>query len=79
MFLVLNYWLGFDLLLKEMDQVLSKLTKKVSFLIPHGRGDIVTTLYTLGHVRSVKHLAQGSLLECEIAAKFIRRYQDFII
>lgn len=69
---------GLDEVLREMEQVLCANLERAHFFLPHGRGDILTKLYTLGHVLSVEHRAEGTEVDCEINNKFVQRYSEYL-
>lgn len=70
---------GLEGLLNEMDQILRLSLRRAHFFLPHHRGDILTTLYSLGHVLEVKHRGTGIDVICEIEPKFVQRYQEYLM
>ncbi|MBI4125556.1 MAG: hypothetical protein HY466_06490, partial [Deltaproteobacteria bacterium] len=69
---------GLETLIDELDRLLRASLKKVRFFLPHNRGDILTQLYSLGHVLKVEHGPKGIAVDCEIAQKFINRFQPYL-
>lgn len=70
---------GIEQLLAEIDRLLRTPLTHAHFFLPHDRGDILTQLYSLGHVLAVRHREDGVAVECEIENKFIRRWQPFVL
>jgi len=70
---------GIEKLLEEMDTTARRSCQRVRFCIPYSRGDILSTLYSMGHVLEVKHEPHGVEVDCEINPKFVQRYQEYMI
>jgi len=70
---------GLEQLLSQMDVHLRKNCQKARFFLPHTRGDILSTLYSLGHVLEVQHQPEGIEVACEIDPKFIKKYQEYLV
>ncbi|OGQ41262.1 MAG: GTPase HflX [Deltaproteobacteria bacterium RIFCSPLOWO2_01_44_7] len=70
---------GLPDLLAQMEVQLRKNCQQVTFFLPHTRGDILSNLYSLGHMVEVQHEPDGIRVCCEIDPKFVKMYQEFLI
>lgn len=69
---------GLAALIEAIEGLLRASLKRVQFFLPHGKGEILPQLYTLGHVLSVQHQSGGIAVDCEIAQKFVNRFQPYL-
>ena len=69
---------GTDSLLTEMDNFLRRSCQRAHFFLPYSRGDILASLYTLGHVVEAKHEADGVHVICEIEPQHVKKYQQYL-
>lgn len=69
---------GMDQLLLEMDHFLRRSCQRAHFFLPYSRGDILASLYTLGHVVEARHEADGIHVICEIEARHVKKYQQYL-
>ncbi|MDO8528110.1 MAG: GTPase HflX [Deltaproteobacteria bacterium] len=70
---------GLPHMLDAMDNLLRQRAQRANFFLPHTRGDILASLYTMGHVLQISHDGEGTFVECEIESKFIQKYQNFLV
>lgn len=70
---------GFGLgnLLKAIEEVLSLSLRRQHLLIPHGRGDLVSTLHQQATVESVDYLANGVLVTVLLPAALLERFRIY--
>lgn len=66
-------------LVETIEATLRQHCRQVGLLLPHSRGDILGTLYKMGHVLSVDHTPEGIHVLCEIGEKFLNRYREYLI
>lgn len=69
--------MGLDLLLQRIDDELAADLKRLLLFIPHSRGDILSDIYVQGHVISVSHEEEGTLVECELNKKQVGKFKEF--
>lgn len=70
---------GIGDLVDAIDQMLRSCCQTARFFIPHQRGEIVSTLYAMGHILKVEHTSAGTRIDCEIDQKFVNRYRGFLV
>ncbi|MBN1282428.1 MAG: hypothetical protein JXA24_01475, partial [Proteobacteria bacterium] len=68
---------GLTALLKRLDRILSAEFRKATLLIPMGRGEVLSELYRVGRVDSVRYLAKGIRVELRLHEKHYGRYREF--
>lgn len=66
-------------LIETIEATLRRQLSQTQFLLPHQRGDILATLYQMGHVLSVRHDSEGTLVTCEVPLKFLNRFRDYLV
>lgn len=70
---------GIEKLLEEMDTTARRSCQRARFCLPYSRGDVLSSLYSMGHVLEVRHEPHGIEVDCEIDPKFVRRYREFLV
>jgi len=70
---------GLAELLAMIEDKFSHLEKPTTLLIPHDKGEIVSSLYTHGRVTSVKNLAKGTQVEVTLPDKWRKKYSEFVV
>ena len=64
-------------LLEELDRVLRRDFMPLTLLLPHQRGDLLSQIYTLGHVESVTYLPEGIWVACQLHRKYFNKLKEF--
>lgn len=70
---------GIPGLLDQMDVEVRKNCTNAHFFLPYARGDILATLYSVGHVVTIAHQPEGMEVHCELDSKFVNRYQQYLV
>ena len=68
---------GLDRLIQRLDEALRLEFRRVTLVLPMGRGDILSDLYRLGHVEVVEYDGEGIRVECELHVKHCGKYRAF--
>ena len=69
---------GLDALIARIENLLAEALVEAKFLVPYDRGDIVSTLYSVGSVRQTKYLQQGVRIQAWIPVKYREKYKGFV-
>jgi len=68
---------GIETLLAQIDKILRQEYRKSHLLLPYQRGDLLTELYTIGHVEKVDYKANGIYVDCELHIKHYNQFRQF--
>lgn len=70
---------GTELLLKKLDELLRVEFRRIVLRLPVERGDILSTIYRLGHVIKVDYDDAGVLVDCELHVKYFGKYRRYAV
>lgn len=70
---------GIDALITHIDDILRAGFRRVKLRLTHNQGEILSTLYRVGHVISTKHSGKAVSVDCELPEKFVGKYQQYIV
>ena len=68
---------GVGELLDQIDLTLRDNFKKTTLILPHHRGDVLSQIYTLGHVEEVRYVEEGVVVSCELYEKYFNKFKEF--
>lgn len=68
---------GMNKILKHLDEMLTIEFRSVALKLPHERGDVLSELYRLGNVKSVKYNGEYIRVICELHAKQYGKYRKY--
>lgn len=70
---------GLDRLIESIDETLRAGFRRVLLKLDHEKGEILSALYRVGHVISVKHYGKTVSVDCELSEKYIGKYEDLVV
>lgn len=68
---------GVKELVERMDGLLRISMNRVKLYLPYDCGDILSTIYRIGHVRTAKHRKSCVVVDCELPLKYENKYKKF--
>jgi GTP-binding protein HflX len=69
---------GLDELIGAIDEELRKGFQRVRLKLKHDQGEIMSTLYRVGNVLSVKYFGKTVRVDCEVPEKYAGKYKKYI-
>ncbi len=70
---------GVQALAQSIDETLRAGFRRVRLKLAHDQGEIMSTLYRVGHVISTKHYGRTVRVECELPEKYVGKYSQYIV
>ena len=64
-------------LLERMDSLLRQGFTRITLSLPHVRGDILSTIYRVGHVHVARHHGKCVVVDCELPEKYASKFKKF--
>ena len=68
---------GIGALIERMDIILREGLARLKLYLPHSRGDVLSTIYRVGHVHETRHFGKSVVVDCELPEKYARKYKMF--
>lgn len=69
---------GIEALLEKIEDTLIEMTKRVTLLIPHERGDITSLMHNAGIVQSQSHVEHGVLIDVWVTPEMREKYSQYL-
>ncbi len=70
---------GLDILINKIDHVLRENFLRIELKLPYAEGDILSTIYRVGHVFEVKHQDDYIYIDCELPHKYVQKYRKYLM
>lgn len=70
---------GIDTLLARIDETLREGFRRVRMKLGHDQGEILSTVYRIGHVLGVRHFGKTVRIDCELPEKYVGKYHEYLI
>jgi len=68
---------GIESLIDRMDRLLREGFARMKLYLPHTRGDILSTIYRVGHVHRTRHFGKSVVVDCELPEKYVGKFKGF--
>lgn len=70
---------GIAVLIDRIDQLLRAGFRRIKLKLGHEQGEILSTLYRVGHVFSARYYGKTIRVDCELPEKFVGKYKEYIV
>jgi len=70
---------GIDTLLARIDETLREGFRRVRMKLGHDQGEILSTVYRIGHVLGVRHFGKTVRIDCELPEKYVGKYSEYLV
>jgi len=70
---------GIDTLLARIDEMLRAGFRRVRMKLGHDRGEVLSSVYRIGHVFNVRHFGKTVRIDCELPEKYVGKYRDYLM
>ena len=68
---------GMDQLVGKMEALLRTGFLRKKLYLPYDRGDVLSTVYRIGHVYEARHGGKHVIVDCELPEKYANKYKSF--
>jgi GTP-binding protein HflX len=68
---------GLEDLVDRMETILRSGFNRIKLYLPYRRGDVLSTIYRIGHVYEARHLGSCIAVDCELPEKYENKYKHF--
>ncbi len=69
---------GLEGLIERVDETLRAGFRRVRLKLGHDRGEVLSTIYRVGHVIAARHYGKTVRVDCELPEKYVGKYAAYI-
>lgn len=68
---------GIGVLVGRIESMLKSGFNRMKLYLPYKRGDVLSTIYRIGHVHEARHSGKHVIVDCELPEKYANKYREF--